>query len=134
MLKANILTLNDDKSNLFLFNLKRYQKSTNINIHLRDDKLKTKDYAKYLGVYIDSMLTWEKQIQMTCSKLQKGIEIIKIMQNFLQKKQLKQLFLNLIKPYINYGTLAWGGATRTHLKDRLWNTCLGRCNQNPLKG
>ena len=98
MLKANILTLNDDKSNLFLFNLKRYQKSTNINIHLRDDKLKTKDYAKYLGVYIDSMLTWEKQIQMTCSKLQKGIEIIKIMQNFLQKKQLKQLFLTLIKP------------------------------------
>ena len=50
------------------------------------------------------------------------------------KKQLKQLFLTLIKPYINYGTLAWGGATRTHLKDRLWNTCLGRRNQNPLKG
>ena len=119
MLKANILTLNDDKSNLFLFNLKRYQKSTNINIHLGDDKLKPKDYAKYLGLYIDSMLTWEKHIQMTCSKLQKGIGIIKIMQNFLQKKTIKTIIFDLNKTYIDYGPLAWGGATRTHLKDSL---------------
>ena len=45
-LKPNKLTLNVDKSNLLLFNLKRYQKSANINIHLEDDKPDPKDYAK----------------------------------------------------------------------------------------
>ena len=70
-------------------NLKRNQKSANINIHLGDNKPEPKDYAKYLGAYIDSKLTWEKHIQMTNFKLQKGIRIIKITQNFLQEKQLK---------------------------------------------
>ena len=56
-LKVNKSTLNVDRSNLLLFNLKRHQKSAYINIHLADDKLKTKDYAKYLGVSIDSKLT-----------------------------------------------------------------------------
>ena len=78
-LKENNLSHNVDKSNLILFNLKRNQKSANINIHLGDDKLEHKDYAKCLGVYIDSKLTWEKHIQMTNFKLQKGIKIIKIM-------------------------------------------------------
>ena len=45
-LKPNKLTLNVDKSNLLLFNLKRYQKSANINIHLEDDKPDPKDHAK----------------------------------------------------------------------------------------
>ena len=48
-------------------------------------------------------------------KLQKGIGIIKIMRKFLQEKQLKQLFFTLMKTYIDYGTLAWGGAAKTHL-------------------
>ena len=99
-LKANKLTLNVDKSNLIPFNLKRNQKSANVNIHLGDDKLEPEDYAKYLGVYIDSKLTWEKHIQMTNFKLKKGIGIIKIMRNFLQEKQLQQLFFTLMKLYI----------------------------------
>ena len=55
-LKANKLSLNVDKSNLLLFTLKKKQKSANINIHLGDDKLEPKDYAKYLGAYIDNKL------------------------------------------------------------------------------
>ena len=52
---------------------------------------------------------------MTNFNLQEGIGIIKIMRNFLQVKQFKQLFFTLMKPYIDYGTLAWGGAAKTHL-------------------
>ena len=37
------------------------------------------------------------------------------MQNFLWEKQLKQLFSNFIKPYIDYGTFARGGTAKTHL-------------------
>ena len=65
------------------------------------------------------MLTWEKHIQMTCSKLQKGIGIIKIMQKLPTKQTIKTIIFDLNKTYIDYGTLAWGGATRTHLKDSL---------------
>ena len=40
-------------------------------LYLEDYKLEPMDYAKYLDVYIDSKLTWEKDVQMTNSKLQK---------------------------------------------------------------
>ena len=126
-LKANKLTVHVDKSNLILFNLKRNQKSANINIHLGDDKLEPKDYAKYLSVYIHSKLTWEKHIQITNFKLQKAITIIKVMQNFLLEKQLKQLSFTLMKSYIDYGTLAWGGAAKTYL------TKIGRSIQKTIK-
>ena len=37
------------------------------------------------------------------------------MLEFLQEKQLKNLYKAFIKPYTEYGILAWGGAPRTHL-------------------
>ena len=35
------------------------------------------------------------------------------------KQTIKTIIFDLNKTYIDYGTLAWGGATRTHLKDSL---------------
>ena len=40
---------------------------------------------------------------------------MKIIRNFLQKKRLKQLFLTLIKPYIDYVTIPWKSAPKSHL-------------------
>ena len=49
------------------------------DIQLGNEKREVKEFAKYLGVCIDSKFTWEKQIQVTNSKLQKGICIIRTM-------------------------------------------------------
>ena len=37
------------------------------------------------------------------------------MRKFLQEKQLKYLYYAFIRPYTDYGILAWGGAPKTHL-------------------
>lgn len=34
-------------------------------IHFGNEKLEEKEFAKCLGVFIDSKFTWEKQIQIT---------------------------------------------------------------------
>ena len=52
---------------------------------------------------------------MTNSKLQKGIGIIKIMQNFPHKNQLKQLFFFDLNKTLH----------------RLWDTCFGKVH--PVK-
>ena len=73
---------------------------TDLDIQLGNEKLgvKLKEYAKYLRFYIDSKLAWEKQIQITNSKLDKRIGLIRTMPQFLQEKQLKLLFSAFIKP------------------------------------
>ena len=63
-LKSNKLTLNVDESNLLLFHMNRIQKA-DLNIRLENEKLKVKEFTKYVGIYIDSKLTWGKQIQIT---------------------------------------------------------------------
>ena len=93
---------------MLFFNINDIQE-TDLDKRLGNETLEVKEYAKYLGIYIDSKFTWEKQIQITDSKLHKGIDIIRAMQHFLQEKQLKQLFSAFISPYLDYGALAWGG-------------------------
>ena len=78
-------------------------------------KFQLKEYAKYLGIYIGSDLTWEKQIQSTNSKLHKGIDTIRRMRHFLQEKQLEHPFSAFIIPYLDYRALAWGGGAKTRL-------------------
>ena len=114
-LKANKLTLNVKKSNLQVFNIGNNEPRKDINIYLDGEQLKPKEYAKYLGVYIDNKLSWQKHIQETNNKINKGIGILKIMRHYLQDKQLINLYSSFIKPYIEYGTLAWGGACKTNL-------------------
>ena len=86
-----------------------------LDIPLGNEKLELKEFTKYIGIYIDSKLSWEKQIQITNSKQQKGIGIIRTMRHFSQKKKFKLLFLAFLSPYLEYGTPAWVGAVKTQV-------------------
>ena len=39
----------------------------------------------------------------------------KKMRHFLQEDTLVSLFYAFLKPYVDYGSLTWGGAANTHL-------------------
>ena len=103
------------KSNVLLFNLSQNKKQKE-TINIEDHKLALKEYAKYLDVYTDYHLSWKKHIEITNSRISKGIYIyigiLKKMCKFLQEKQLKTLYNVFIKPY------------------RVWYTCLGRGSKN----
>ena len=113
-LKANKLTLNVKKSNLLFFNIGNNESKNDINIYLDGEQLKPKEHVKYLGVYIENK-PWQKHIQETNNKINKGIGILKIMRHYLHDKQLINPYSSFIKPYIEYGTLAWGGACKANL-------------------
>ena len=51
-----------------------------------------------------------------CSKISRNLGIIFKLQHYLSLKQLKQLYYNLIYPYISYAIVAWGSAYKTHIK------------------
>ena len=115
-LKANKLTLNVKKSNLLLFSIdKNLQNKKNINMTINDEKLEQKDYVKDLGIFTDKNLSWRKQIETTTYKLNRGIGILRNLRSFLQEKQLKNLYNTFIKPYTEYGALAWSSAPKTYL-------------------
>ena len=115
-LKANKLTLNVKKSNLVLFSIgKNHKNKENIKLTISNEELEQKDYAKYLGIYIDKNLSWRKQIENTTHKLNRGIGIWRKLRLFLQEIESKNLSNFFIKPYTEYGTLACSSAPKAYL-------------------
>ena len=72
-------------------------------------------------MHIDKNLSWpwRKQIENTTYKLSRGIEILRKIGPFLQEKQLKNLYNSFMKPYTEYGALAWSSQLLKHILQRL---------------
>ena len=120
-LMANKLSLNTKKSNFVIF--RPYQKRMNFDVTIKlfdHDKnslisLERKDYVKYLGVLIDSNLTWKQHILFISSKISKSLGIITRLRHFVPTDTLLSIYRSLIQPYITYGIAVWGQAAQTNL-------------------
>ena len=115
----NKLSINLKKTNYMIVKSPR-KKNMNVNINItnRDGSchsLERKDHIKYLGVMIDSALTWKYHISYVCSKLSRNTGVISKLRHYLPLKQLTQLYYNLIYPYISYAIVAWGSTSKTNL-------------------
>ena len=125
---ANKLSLNIKKTNYIIFH--PYQNCINFNIRIKayDSRTKTffelehKDHIKYLGVIIliiDQHLSWKHHIDYIALKISENIGIISRRRHFVPLKTLLTIYNSLISPYISYGLIAWGQASKTHLENIL---------------
>ena len=90
-----------------------------VKLHSMDGSchiLRKKDHIKYLGVMIDESLSWKYHISYICSRVSRNIGIISKLRHYLSIHQLKQIYYNLIYPYLSYAVIAWGSAYKAHLQ------------------
>ena len=120
-LKANKLTLNIKKSNYVIFRprqkimpfvpqIKIFNPMSNTQTILE-----IKDFVKYLGIMIDSDLSWKNHIDFICHKISKSIGIIAKLRHYIPRHLLLSIYHTLITPYLTYGISAWGYCAKTHL-------------------
>ena len=120
-LTTNKLSLDIKKNNFVIFH--PYQKQLNYEVTLRiynnhthtELALERKDYIKYLGVLIDSHLTWKYHISHVASKISRNIGIIARLWHFTPLSTLQHVYRSLIFPYLSYGLVACGQAAQFHL-------------------
>ena len=104
--------INVKKSNLIVFKVGNSQSADKtINIYIENQILEPKDTAKYLGVYIDKLSSWDRHIEHINSKLNRGIGILRKRRSYLQQDSLRTMCNSFLKPYIEYGMLARGWST-----------------------
>ena len=124
-LLANKLTLNIKKSNYVIFHTHQKKLDYNVKITMFDCmtnkfiSLESKEYKKYLGVLIDSILSWKHHINFISSKISKTIGIISKIRHFVPRHIVIKIYQSLIYPYISYGVCAWGQSVETNLKKLL---------------
>ena len=119
-LMANKLSLNTKKSNFVIFRPYQKRLDFDVTIKLFDHAnnslipLERKDYVKYLGILIDSNLTWKQHILFISSKISKSLGILSRLRHFVPTDTLLSIYRSLIQPYITYGIAVWGQAAQTN--------------------
>ena len=89
---------------------------------------------KYLGVYIDSHLTWHDHIDFICSKISKNLNIMVKLKQYVSTASLITIYYSLNYPYITYGCTLWGNNYSAPLSQivKLQNKAVRIINDVPL--
>ena len=112
--KANKLSLNVKKTNFMIFQ-NRYSAYNDLSITIDGSVVKQVNNVKFLGLTIDSRLSWKPHIDLLCSKVAKTIGILHKIKCIVPNNVLKILYNSLILSNISYCNLVWGNTYSCYL-------------------
>ena len=116
----NLLHLQNFMSDLhmtfFLYtSLMTEQINLNNNILINNQIVSRVESTKFLGVIIDSALTWKDHINYIKTKIAKGIGIICKGRKHFNTSTLLTLYYSFIYPYLTYCVEVWGNTSNCYL-------------------
>ena len=109
-LKANRLTLNVNKTIYMLFSKRKNNLPGEINLRINNNDIESVTEFNFLGLYLNSKLSWDTHINVIGKKISRAIGIIKKLKLIFPQKILISLYNTLILPHINYCLLSWGSS------------------------
>ena len=117
-LNANRLALNISKTNFVIFAAKN-KPLKNVTLLLNKKAIQQTNYVKYLGILIDSRLTFKDHTLAVSKKLARITGAMCRIRNNVNDKTLNMIYNSLIYPHLLYGISIWGNADNVFLKPLL---------------
>lgn len=130
-LEDNLLSLNVSKTNFICFTkteasvpeldyaIKLHEfpcnRQTNYQTTCSCKVLARTDHVKYLGVFIDKNLKWDKQIDTVSARTRRLIYVFKNLRTVADPLLLTQVYKALCESILTYCICSWGGAAKTYL-------------------
>ena len=108
-LNINKLSLNINKTKFMVFH--SYQKEV---LHLTpclkiaDTVIENVNEFNFLGVHLDSHMTWKSHTDKLALKLSKYTGILNKLKHYLPSYIVRTLYFTLIHSHLNYAILTWG--------------------------
>ena len=124
--RANKLTLNLEKTVCMIFPPQK-NKKININIKLLEETIPVRPNTKFLGLWLDSNLDWDKHFSVICSKLKQNTGLLRRCKNFLDNSTLRAVYFAHVHSYLSYSLLVWGSTSKASLLKKLQkmqNSCI----------
>ena len=112
---ANKLSLNTKKSNVLTIPPKNKTPNRSLDMFINNEKLAESQSVKYVGVLLNSKLSWKDHIQQTTLNMSKSIGILARIRHYAPKNILIHIYNAFITSYITYGITNWGGTYNTSL-------------------
>ena len=113
--KCNKLSLNVNKTNFINFSKMNIGRENNCVLAIDGLPLTEKLSTKFLGVIIDSKLTWNEHIHNVYTSVARNIGILFKLKEYISEKSLLVLYNSLVLSHINYCNIAWGNCSITKI-------------------
>ena len=100
-LQGNKLSLNVVKTKSLLVASSQKQKhflesGEKLTLEIRGRDIEATTHTKYLGIYVDHTLNWEKQIQLITTNVSRALGILNYSKHLFQFETLKTLYTSII--------------------------------------
>ena len=112
---SNRLALNISKTNFVIFHPYNKPVKEVITLKINKKAIAEELCVKYLGILIDSTLSWKSQISTITKKISRSIGIMYKLRPFVNVKIMKSVYYSIIYPHLIYGIQVWGSAFDTDL-------------------
>ena len=133
---ANKLTLNAKKSVCMIFSYNTKEVS-DFSITLGDTIVKPNCETKFLGLWLDNMLTWKKHFTVLINRLNQGINMLKKARNLLNTPSLLSLYYTHFHSHLTYAMVVWSGMYKKGMLaklQKLQNCCIKIINPKSKHG
>ena len=119
-LRCNKLSLNINKTNYIIFHSQN-KPINNISHKLVIDnvEIQQKSHVKFLGIFLDEHLNWNKQYDHIQSNISRTIGIMYKLKDILPLKALILLYNSFILSYLSYGIIIWGNCYTKYVNSLL---------------
>ena len=114
---SNILIVNTRETYYMIFS-NMFIDCDTLVVSLNDNVINRCSSLNFLGVTIDSKLSWKEHIDVICTNISKGIGILNKIKHF-SSNILIMIYNAIISPYFSYCNLAWGPSTDHAMKKLL---------------
>ena len=102
------MVVHPGKSEVTTFGTQESVKSSNdLNIFTHDRRLKEVTNYKYLGVYVDTTLTWKEHLSYMQQRTYPKIRFINRLSIFLTIRVLLKIYKQTMLPVFDYGCSVW---------------------------
>ena len=98
-----------------IFSRRRIE-TTAFQVRIDNTVIERKTEAKFLGVIVDEKLTWSQHIKAVRTKMARFTGLMYRIKNKLPLKARLQIFQSFVQSHINYCSLVWGFAAKSHIE------------------
>ena len=113
---CNGLALNLKKTKFMIFTRQRNIDFSSIDLHICNTKIELTTEARFLGVIVDDKLSWSHHISALRMKMSKYLGIMYKIKKYLPLQARIQIFHSFVQSHLNYCSLVWGFAAKSHIE------------------
>jgi hypothetical protein len=113
---GNRLVLNASKSKCMVIASKHQTRNEcTLNVSLNNTAIEQVNSVKYLGVIIDSNLSWNDHVSTLCKNLSFKVSQLSRARNVVNRNMMLIIYNSIIQPTIDYAITVWGHTTMTNI-------------------